>query len=86
MQRMTPLADWTKKFKPEQQCLRLPRKDYDLIKRWPKAAGTFGITVLRGGQGGVEIWWRGLELTYATGQGRYEKIVAPTQTDVEATH
>lgn len=85
--RITPLMNWTKQFKPDQKCLRLERKDYDLIKRWPKASNVLGITVLQAGQGGVELWWRGLELTYATGQGRYEKLAAPIQTDItEASH
>lgn len=50
--RMTPLMDWTKQFKPEQKSLRLSRTDYDLVKRWPKAANVLGITVLQGAQGG----------------------------------
>lgn len=79
IQRMQPLVDWTKKFKPEQQCLRLERKDYDLIKRWPKAAHCHGIDVV-----GNEIWWQGLELVYDSGMSRYAKLSSPVQADIES--
>jgi hypothetical protein len=77
--RMTPLMEWTKQFKPEQQHLCLQRKDYDLIKRWPKAAHCHEIEVLSTG----EIWWRGLELVYDSGMGRYAKPRVPQQVETQ---
>lgn len=77
-ERMQPLADWTKQFKPEQRCLRLAKKDFDMIKRWPKAGHSLGVSYTL-----TEIWWCGLELVYDTGPGRYEKPAEPIQTDVE---
>lgn len=77
-ERMQPLVDWTKQFKPEQRCLRLARKDYDLIKRWPKAGHSLGIDYVN-----TEMWWQGLELVYDSSLGRYAKIEAPQQIDVE---
>lgn len=77
--RMTPLMEWTKQFKPQQMHLTLSRKDYDLIKRWPKAAHCLEIEVLSTG----EIWWRGLQLVYDSGMGRYAKLQEPIQLDVE---
>lgn len=77
--RMKPLADWTKRFKPNQRHPTLPRKDYDLIRRWPKAADIHEVTVV-----GSEVWYHGLELTYDGGPRRYEKLAAPMQTDIEA--
>ncbi len=80
MQRMTKLVEWTRQFKPNQQHMTLQRKDYDLIKRWPKAAGAHGIAVVDKGR---ELWYRGLELTYDGGPRRYEKQTVPQQVDIE---
>jgi hypothetical protein len=79
IEKMRPLMEWTRQFNPGQQHLRLARKDYDLIRRWPKAAHCHEITVLESG----EIWWRGLELVYDSGLSRYAKLKAPEQLDVE---
>lgn len=67
--RITPLMNWTKQFKPDQKCLRLERKDYDLIKRWPKASNVLGITVLQAGQGGGRalVAWPGAHLRHRPG-------------------
>ena len=46
---MKPLAEWMQKFKPETHVLTLKRQDYDLIRRWPKAASLHGITVTETG-------------------------------------
>ena len=46
---MKPLAEWMKKFKPENKQLTLKGPDYDLIRRWPKAAGLHGIQVTETG-------------------------------------
>lgn len=78
VQRMAPLAEWTKRFKPEQGYLRLSRKDYDLIRRWPKAAHSLEIEVTKSG-----AWYRGLELTYDAGPKRYQKPTGPAQVDLE---
>jgi hypothetical protein len=80
VERMTPLMEWTKQFKPEQMHLTLARRDYDLIKRYRKAAEANDIYVVNG----REIWWRGLELVYDSGPSRYPiKQPSPVQADVE---
>lgn len=80
VQRMTPLMEWTKQFKPEQMHLVLARKDYDLIKRYRKAAAAHDIHVING----TEVWWRGLELVYDNGQTRYPKVKKHSpQVDIE---
>jgi len=81
LDRMQPLAEWTRKFKPNQRHLTLPRKDYDLIRRWPKAAHIHQIEVV-----GSEVWFHEFELTYDGGPRRYEKPALPVQTDIEAPH
>lgn len=78
LDRMAPLAAWTKQFKPQQRHLTLPRKDYDLIRRWPKASHVHQTEVV-----GAEVWYHGLELTYDGGPKRYEKAAEPVQVDVE---
>jgi hypothetical protein len=35
---LEPVANWMEKFKPSVKEITLKRADYDLIKRWPKAA------------------------------------------------
>lgn len=72
---MEPLAAWYAKFKPDVTILTCSRVDYDLIARWPKAAHVEGFDVTENG-----IFFKGLRLTYDTGEGRYEKPAAPEQT------
>lgn len=80
VKRMLPLLEWTKQFKPEQMHLTLARTDYDLIKRYRKAASAHDIHVVNN----TEIWWRGLELVYDSGQARYPcKKPQPVQTDID---
>ena len=80
VKRMAPLMEWTKQFKPEQMHLRLARHDYDLIKRYRKAAAAHDIHVING----REIWWNGLELVYDSGQARYPiKKPQPIQADID---
>lgn len=81
MKRVRPLAEWTRQFKPEQLHLTLTRNDYDILKRWPKAAHTHGVDVVNGS----EVWFRGLELTYDGGPRRYIKLPTPVQADLEDT-
>lgn len=78
MKRVGPLADWTRQFKPDQLHLTLTRNDYDVLKRWPKAAHAHGVDVVNG----REVWFRGLELTYDGGPRRYEKKKLPEQSDL----
>jgi hypothetical protein len=65
---MKPLAEWMQKFKPESKKLTLKRQDYDLIRRWPKAAGLFGITVTETGAS-----FMGFELGFDKKPPRYLK-------------
>lgn len=76
--RMQPLAEWYRAFKPDVTELVLERADYDLLKRWPRAAHLCGFDVVDG-----EIFYSGLRLTYDTGQGRYAKPQAPQQAVIE---
>jgi hypothetical protein len=78
VERLWPLADWTRQFKPNQRHLTIRRKDYDLIMRWPKAAHVNQIEVMNG-----EAWYHGLELTYDGGPRRYQPPAQPQQVDVE---
>ena len=71
---MATLVTWYQKFKPDMQELVVDRKDYDLIERWPKAAGVEGFDVTDNG-----VFFQGMRLTYTTGQGRYEKPAGPEQ-------
>lgn len=72
--KMTDLAKFYRQFKPETKELVCSRKDYDLIARWPKAAGIEGYVISDNG-----IFYEGLRLTYDTGQGRYGKRPEPEQ-------
>lgn len=81
MQRMTKLAEWTRQFKPNQQHLTLQRKDYDLLRRWPKASAMYSVSVVGKEK---ELWFRGLELTYDGGPKRYAKQAPPQQVDIES--
>lgn len=71
---MLPLVDWYRKFKPGVDVLTCSRVDYDLIARWPKAASFEGFDITDNG-----IFFKGLRLSYDTGEGRYEKPAAPEQ-------
>ena len=79
--RMDPLVDWTKQFKPQQRHVTLPRKDFDLIRRWPKAASVLNIDVHES-----DVMYKGLELTYDGGPRRYGERDLPQQTDIEGDH
>lgn len=72
--RMQALVAWYQKFKPEITELVIERNDYDLIERWPRAAGVEGFDVTDNG-----VFFAGMRLTYATGQGRYDKQQGPEQ-------
>lgn len=72
--RMTALVDYYERFRPDVKDLVCERKDYDLIARWPRAANVEGFLVSDNG-----IYFKGLRLTYDTGQGRYDKAQTPEQ-------
>lgn len=78
LERMDPLVEWTKRFKAHQRHITLARKDYDLIRRWPKAAHVHQIECV-----GPETWYHGFELTYDGGPRRYVAAAQAIQTDVE---
>jgi len=73
--RMRTLVAWYREFKPEIQEIVVERKDYDLIERGPRAAGVEGFDVTDNG-----VFFSGMRLTYATGEGRYDKRQGPEQT------
>jgi hypothetical protein len=72
--RLEPLADYYIAFKPSVTELICSRADYDLVARWPKAAAIEGFDTSDAG-----IFFQGLRLTFATGEGRYEKSDRPEQ-------
>jgi predicted secreted Zn-dependent protease len=76
--RMTSLVEWTRKFKPQQEFLRLRRTDLDLIIRWPRAAELHGIVVNESG-----VWFKGLRLIPDKSEPRYNRPPAPVQSDIE---
>lgn len=76
--RLLPLLEWYRQFKPEVSELVCEREDYDLIARWPKAANVEGFDVTDNG-----IFFKGMRLTFATGEGRYEKRQGPQQAVIE---
>lgn len=78
IERLEPLTEWTKQFKPAQRHITLARKDYDLVRRWPKAAHIHQIECV-----GPETWYHGYELTYDGGPRRYRPPPPPEQTDIE---
>lgn len=65
---LQPLAEWMSQFKPDTKEITLKRGDYDLIKRWPKAAGLLDIRVTD-----EEICYRGFRLKHDLKPPRYEK-------------
>jgi hypothetical protein len=76
--RAKPPAEWTRKFKPHQERLILRRTDFDVVKRWPKAAEIVGFQFRSDG-----LYYAGLHLYPDTGPGRYVHADKPTQTDIE---
>ena len=42
---MLPLVKFYRAFRPDVRTVTLPRKHYDLLRRWPKAAGVHGFLV-----------------------------------------
>lgn len=64
LQRARPLCEWFQKNRPECRSIRLAPKDFDLIVRWPKAAGLHGLVVAEG------------RVTLALGGGQF-RIDAP---------
>lgn len=69
VERMVKLADHQQKFHPHES-LRLFRKDYDLLARWPKAAAMHGVMVE-----GETLVFKGFTLTYDRTQKRYQSDV-----------
>lgn len=76
--KMANLVRFYSQFRPDVQELVCSRADYDLIARWPSAANAEGFVISDNG-----IYYRGLRLTYDTGQGRYDKRSSPSQTVIE---
>ena len=64
---MAPLADWMRQNKPSNKELTLKGPDFDLIKRWPKAAGMFEIQEINGA-----LHYKGFTLKRDKKPGRYQ--------------
>lgn len=62
------LAEHHTKFHPEAPVLRLYRKDYDLIVRWPKAGRMHGFDYV-----GDCVKFMGYELSFDRTAPRYEQ-------------
>lgn len=68
IERMQPLAEWCLAHRPACKVLTLRRRDFDLVRRWPRAAEVLGIFTVNGSTS-----WRGFELRPDNGQPRYSK-------------
>lgn len=66
---MGPLAEWMKAHKPDVKELTLKRPDFDLLKRWPKAAGLFDVVQNQAG----ELSYKGFSLKHDKKQPRYDR-------------
>lgn len=66
---MEPLGEWMKKYKPDSRELTLKGPDFDLIKRWPKAASMFHIRQNEAG----ELSWDVFRLKRDKKPPRYDK-------------
>lgn len=62
------LAEWMKANRPSCRQITLKGKDYDYVRRWPRAASMHGFTVTETG-----ALFDGFELRRAVGPKRYEK-------------
>ena len=67
--RMRPLFDFYKDFRPDIQHIAIPRKDFDLVRRWPKAAHLCGFDVTEDG-----IYYGGLRVLHDTSEARYGRL------------
>jgi hypothetical protein len=65
---MAPLAEWMARHKPEIKELTLKGPDFDLLKRWPKAAGMFDVSQFNG-----ELSYKGFHLKRDKKPFRYSK-------------
>jgi hypothetical protein len=65
-QKMKKLVEFYRLHKPRVTTITLARVDYDLIKRWPKAASACGFDVTHNG-----VFYKGYELRFAAGAPRY---------------
>jgi hypothetical protein len=64
-----PMIEWLLKYKPEPQHLKLHRKDYDLLVRWPKAGAMHGFEVSAEGI----VTFKRVILGYDKRPGRYSQ-------------
>ncbi len=65
---MRPLAEWMEMHKPGVKEITLKRGDYDLLKRWPRAAGMHNVTVTADG-----VTYKGFALKHDRKPPRYDK-------------
>lgn len=69
---MAPLAGWMRKNKPDIHILTLKRQDFDLLKRWPKAASMFDVS--QGLDGSLS--YQGFTLKFDKKPPRYDRDAA----------
>ncbi len=65
---MDPLAEWMTKHKPDSKELTLKGPDFDLLKRWPKAAAMFRVHQHEGA-----LTYKGFSLKRDKKPSRYDK-------------
>jgi hypothetical protein len=68
IERMQPYAEWMNRNRPDYKVLTVQRRDLDLVRRWPRAAGVLGIFTTNG-----STLWRGFELRADKTATRYPK-------------
>ena len=66
---LQPLAEWMSKYRPDTKSITLKRQDFDLLKRWPKAAGMFEVSQDQHGA----LTFRGFALKFDKKPPRYSK-------------
>jgi hypothetical protein len=66
---LEPLAQWMRKHKPDVGVITLKRQDFDLLKRWPKAAQMFQVSQSPEG----ELTYLGFKLKFDKKPPRYNK-------------
>ncbi len=66
--RMVRLAEFLTENRHDSVRITIKRADWDLLRRWPRAAADHGFLVTRD-----LITWRGFQVSPDNGPGRYEK-------------
>jgi hypothetical protein len=75
--RLDEFANWLKEYKPNCHEITVDRSHYDLVRRWPRAAGMLGFVTTP-----EATFYRGFRLKPDRSRGRYRGPPAPEQTNI----